>query len=191
MEGKSENTELYKQYEVLACTGEWVFTGVYKCDFEQRLIDALNEGVRTGSSLRVVDFLPLTDATMKNVKGDEKKFNQVYVAKNNIIFVAQITGKNKEKPLSTYPFRIKVPVGVMIYAAQAYVAEVYAAPYIISGQIYIDTWGQVADTIETDSKFLPLTRVLIDPVPTGGISQYDFVAINKERILSICENTDR
>jgi hypothetical protein len=93
----------------------------------------------------------------------------------------------KGKKLSAYPYRSKQPVGVTIYTAQIYQAQVHASPYVLKGQIYVETWGQVADTIESKDRFIPLTSVEVDPVLPGGGSQFDFVAINKERMISICE----
>ena len=47
MTAENEGPERYRQYEVLVCTGDLSFTGTLRCDFSQRLIDALNEGTRT------------------------------------------------------------------------------------------------------------------------------------------------
>jgi len=183
-------SELNKQYEILVCTGELMFDGLFKCNISQRLIDALNEGVRESPISKMVDFLLLQGVTMSDISGHQKKFNHIYVAKNNIIFIAQVSSEIKGKKLSAYPYRRKQPVGVTIYTAQIYQAQVYASPYVLKGQIYVETGGQVADTIESRDRFLPLTGVEVDPAPSGGSSQFDFVAINKERIISICEGMD-
>jgi hypothetical protein len=180
-------SELNKQYEILVCAGEIILTGFFNCNISQRLIDALNEGVRESPLSKVVDFLPMQDVTMTDISGHKKKFNQIYVAKNNIIFIAQMSTEVKGKKLSAYPYRSKQPVGVTIYTAQIYQAQVHASPYVLKGQIYVETWGQVADTIESKDRFIPLTSVEVDPVLPGGGSQFDFVAINKERMISICE----
>jgi hypothetical protein len=188
MASQTDGSDLVNKYKILACTGELVFTGTFIYGFEQRLIDALNEGVKTGASTKIVEFLPLEDVVMKAPEGDDQKFSQIYIAKSNIIFVAQSPSISREKPLSTYPFRQKTPVGVTIYAAQIYVAQVYAAPYVLKGQLYIDTWGQVVDAIESSDEFIPLTQVEITPALPDGSSKFDFIAINKQRIISISEN---
>jgi hypothetical protein len=46
MDAESVGSELYRQFDVLVCTGELLFSGSVRCDFSQRLIDALNEGVK-------------------------------------------------------------------------------------------------------------------------------------------------
>jgi hypothetical protein len=184
MKAENEGPELFKQYEVLVCTGELSFEGTLKCDFSQRVIDALNEGMRTETlAKQVVGFLPLLNVTMTGTNGDEQKFPSIYIAKNNIVFVAQISGDQAEKPLRTYPYREKLPVAVMAYAAR--VSDTH---YTLDGRIYIETWGKVIDTVESEARFLPLTEVEIFPTPAGAGSLFHFVALNKDHIISICES---
>jgi hypothetical protein len=182
MDPGSVSSELYRQFDVLVCTGELVFSGSVRCDFSQRLIDALNEGVRTETRSRVRDFLLLSDVTIAGLKGGTATVPRLHISKNNIIFVAQGMSVTPGKPLTTYPFREKLPVTIMAYAAGA-----AATPYRINGCIYIDTWGQITDTLETQDRFLPLTQAEIDPAMPGNRSHFDFVALNKERIVSISE----
>ncbi len=183
---KNEGSELHKQFEVLVCTGALSLRGTLRCDFSQRLIDALNEGVYTDTLVKVVKFLPILDATMTGTGVGEKKFPTIYIAKSNIVFVAQISGGNTEKPLRTYPFREKLPVVVMAYAAR--VSDVL---YTLDGRIYVETWGKVIDTVESEARFVPLTQVEIKPSLPGAGSRFDFVALNKDHIISICESPGR
>jgi hypothetical protein len=107
----------------------------------------------------------------------------MYIAKNNIVFVAQAADVGKEAPLRSYPFREKLPVGVMAFAS-----GVSDVQYTLDGRIYVETWGQVIDTVESEASFLPLTQVEIHPAPPGAGSRFDFVALNKRHIISICES---
>ena len=182
MDPESVSSELYRQFDVLVCTGELVFSGSLRCDFSQRLIDALNEGVKAETRSRIRDFLPLSDVTITDLKGGTTTVPRLHISKNNIIFVAQAMSITPGKPLTTYPFREKLPVTIMAYAAGA-----AATPYRMNGCIYIDTWGQITDTLETEDRFMPLTQAEIDPAMPGNRSHFDFVALNKERIVSICE----
>ncbi len=178
--------ELHKQFEVLVCTGALSFTGTLRCDFSQRLIDALNEGMRTETSAKMVSFLPLLNVTMSGAPGNEQKFPRIYIAKNNIVFAAQISDGRSEKPIRTYPFKGKRPVAVMVYASR--VSDVQ---YALNGRMYVDTGGQVIDTIESEVRFLPLTQVEIEPAPPGAESRFNFVALNKDHIISICKSPGR
>jgi hypothetical protein len=182
MDAESVSSELYRQFDVLVCTGELVFSGSVRCDFSQRLIDALNEGVKAETRSRIRDFLPLSDVTISDLKSGTTTVPRLHISKNNIVFVAQTMSMTPGKPLTTYPFREKLPVTIIAYAAGA-----AATPYRIKGCIYIDTWGQITDTLETEDRFMPLTQAEIDPPMPGNRSHFDFVALNKERIVSICE----
>jgi hypothetical protein len=186
----SASDELVRQYEVLVCAGELVFSGTFKCNVSQRLIDALNEGVRESQLSTMIDFLFLENASMITAGGEKRRFPRIYIAKNNIAFVAEMSADAPGKKFNSYPYRRKLPVGVTIYSAQIHAAEVIASSYVLKGQLFIETWGQVADTIETRDRFLPLTQVEIDPpLPDGG-AQFSFVAINRMRIISICEESE-
>jgi len=182
MDPESEGSELHRQFDVLVCTGEMVFSGKMRCDFSQRLIDALNEGIRTETRSRLRDFLTLSEVTVKNPKGGKAAVPLLHISKNNIIFVAQARSVAPEKPLTTYPFSQKLPVTVMAYAAGAATIQ-----FRINGCIYIDSWGHITDTLETEERFIPLTQAKIAPAMPGNRSSFDFIALNKERIVSIGE----
>jgi len=183
MMAKNGDSELHKQFEVLVCTGALSFTGTLRCDFSQRLIDALNEGMRTETLAKVVGFLPLVNVTMTGTQGDKQKSQSIYIAKNNIVFVAQIPDGRSEKPLRTYPFQGKLPVAVMVHAS-----GVSGLHYTLNGRMYVDSGEQVIDAIESEARFLPLTHVEIEPAPPGAESRFNFVALNKDHIISICES---
>ncbi len=177
--------------EVIVCTGEIVFTGVFQFNFEQRLIDALNEGVRVSPQVKLKDFVKLQDACMTGIDHSRKEYPVIYIARHNIIFVAQVISQKRERPLTTYPFRPKTSTDVTIFAAQIYAAQSNVKPYQLRGEIYVDSWGQIADTLEGSPQFVPLTNVTIEQAPPHVGNRFDFMAINKQRIISICENLER
>lgn len=185
------NVSLDNRFDVMVCTGELVFTGILKCGFEQRLIDALNEGVRLNPKAKIVDFIVLQDAVMTGPGDLKKKFPRIYITKHNIIFVAQVISKKQGKSIIGYPFKPKTSTEVTIFASQLFVTQTNAQPYELKGEIYIDTWGQIVDTLETELQFIPLTNVKIEQSPPYIGRGFDFVAINKQRIISICENPAR
>lgn len=165
-------SEDYKLYEVVICTGSRVFRGTLRCELEQRLIDAFNEGVPVGASSRGVDFVPLSNVDCWDVQGNKAHYPGLYISKNSIILIAQLSGNDIEKRIAGYPYREKTGVP----------AEIFAAPYSIKGQVYLDTWGQLGDAIEEEISFLPLTGVEIEPPLPVGRSRFDFAAVNKRRI---------
>ena len=182
MDPESVSSDLYRQFDVLVCTGELVFSGSVRCDFSQRLIDALNEGVRGETRSKIRDFLPMSDVTVTDLQGGITTVPCLHISKNNIIFVAQAKSITPGKPLTSYPFKEKLPVTIM-----AYVAGATSTPYTVYGCIFIDTWGKITDTLEIEERFIPLTQVQIDPAMPGNKCHFDFVALNKERIISIGE----
>jgi len=178
MKAEAGDNELSRQFEILVCTRENVFTGIIRCEYGQRLIDALNEGVPVGASSRGVDFLALEDVKLRDMEGAEEDYPRLYIAKHNIIFIAQHERDKAEKPLSAYPYRQKVPVKV----------KIYESPFLITGQVYSDTWEQLADTIEARVNFMPLTNVDIIPALPGGYAHFEFAAINKQNVTYLSEN---
>jgi len=177
MKAETDNSELFKLHQVTACTGDCLFAGMMKCVVNQRLIDAINEGVPYGTSSRSLRFLPLADAEVMISEGEKKSLPNVYIAKGNIIFIGRGEHETKEKVLTTYPYRKKVSLRV----------KIFALPYTISGSIHIDTWGQLPDTIESDTMFFPLTDAKIEPALPGGQTTFDFMAVNRTKISYLCE----
>jgi len=182
LHSESEGSELYRHYNVLVCTGDLVFSGKMRCDFSQRLLDALNEGIRTETRSQLRDFLTLSDVVVSSAKSGKTSVPHVHIAKNNIIFVAQTMRETPEKPLTTYPFSQKLPLAVM-----AYVTGASAIQFKIRGCSYVDSWGQITDRLESEERFMPLTQVKVEPSMPGNRSRFDFIALNKERIVSIGE----
>ncbi len=182
MHPESEGSELHRHYDVLVCTGELVFSGKMRCNFSQRLLDALNEGIRTETRSHLMDFLTLSDVTVHNPRDGKITAPRVHISKNNIIFVAQARSVTPDKPLTTYPFSQKIPVMVMAYAAGASTIQ-----FKINGCIYVDSWGHITDRLEGEELFIPLTQVKVEPSMPGNRSRFDFIALNKERIVSIGE----
>jgi hypothetical protein len=179
MKAETGGSELFKRHEVTVCTGDCLFVGMIQCVVNQRLIDAINEGVPYGASARSVKFLPLIDTEVMVCDGEKKKLQNVYIAKGNIIFIARSEHEAKEKVLTTYPYRKKVSLRV----------KIFALPYTINGSVHVDTWGQLPDAIESDEMFFPLTDAEVVPALPGGHSHFDFMAVNRAKISYLCEES--
>jgi hypothetical protein len=103
----------------------------------------------------------------------------LHIAKSNILFVGRGVHEIKETTLNSYPYRQKVSMPV----------KILATPYTILGNIHIDTWGQLPDTIESGAMFFPITSAQVTPAPPGGHDHFDFMAINRTRIIYLHEET--
>ncbi len=176
MKTEPGNSELFRRHEVTVCTGDCLFVGMMQCAVNQRLIDAINEGVPYGASSRSLRFLPLNEAEATAADGAKKSFQNVYITKLNIIFIARGEHEVKEK-ITTYPYRKKISLRV----------KIFALPYTINGNVHIDTWGQLPDAIESDDMFFPLTDAEIVPALPGGRARFDFMAVNRTKISYLCE----
>ena len=180
MKAETDNSDLFTRHEVTVCTGDCLFLGAMRCGINQRLIDALNEGVPYGASTRSVRFLPLTDAKVMVSDGEKKDYSNIYIAKGNIIFVARGEHEVKEKILTTYPYRKKISLRI----------KIFALPYTINGCVHIDTWGQLPDTIESDDMFFPLTDAEVVPALPSKQAHFDFMAVNRTKISYLCEEAE-
>jgi len=64
---------------------------------------------------------------------------------------------------------------------------VYMPPYTIEGKMHVALWQELAQALDGDNRFLPMTDVVISPPTLGGESAFPFVAVNKDQILHIGE----
>jgi hypothetical protein len=177
MRGKDKNGDLSNRYEILVCTKESIFRGIIECEYGQRLVDALNEGVPTGMSSRGIEFIPLHDVKVGNLSGAEDSYPHLYISKHRILFVAQLALEKEERRLSTYPYRQKAPVKV----------KIFIPPYTITGDVYRDAWENLLDTLEAQVTFLPITGVEVTPSMLDEYANFEFAAVNKENITCLME----
>jgi hypothetical protein len=61
-------------------------------------------------------------------------------------------------------------------------------PYVLQGNVHVDIWEELLDTIDRDQRFMPLTDVRIHPSLAGGASAFDFVAVNKDHVAYVTES---
>ena len=171
-----------RKLPVVVCTPSGVFVGdTYRLE-EQRLLDALNRGFIARALRMAGAFMPLTDVESYSASGKKGRLPSIHVHKASILFVGErrsvpetAAGGNRKPQL----IRTKTPIG----------AEIHLPPYILEGNIFVETWGQLPEAIETDTRFLPLTDARIRPALPGGESTFSFVAVNREKVLYVSEPT--
>ena len=167
----------------MVCTSAGIFSGdTFRLE-EQRLLDALNRGFVARALRMAGDFMPLVDVEFHPLSGRKIGLSAIHVHKAGILLVAEKKSGTRETAAGCPEnrkarlLRPKTPVA----------AELYVPPYVLEGNIYVESWGDLPGTIETDSRFMPLTDVTLRPAVTGGESAFGFVAVNRERILYISE----
>jgi len=168
-----------RKLPVVVCTLSGVFVGdTYRLE-EQRLLDALNRGFIARALRMAGDFMPLTDVELYSQGGKRMRLPSIHVHKSNILFVGErrlgpeaAGSRETGRPQLS---RAKTPLG----------AEIHVPPYVLEGNIYVETWGELPEAIETDCRFLPLTDVKVRPMLAGAESGFGFVAVNREKILYV------
>lgn len=182
-----ENDKL-RPVKVVVCTPDSTAIGYTYRLQHQRLLDALNKGFGNGLVLykssptgKAIgkDFVPLTDVKVSAPGSPQQYLASTHINKANIIFVAEIDmgqpGKTDDGKLS------------MKVTKRPVAAEVHMPPYELVGKMHAEIWERLENTLEGGERFLPLTDVEITPHFFNGNSRFDFVAINKDKVLHVGE----
>jgi len=148
---------------------------------QQRLLDELNTGVVANLHRLGEEFMPLTEVRILFLGGEKDVAMCTHVRKSSILFVAERSAgqvdRNGVKEAKAHLSRIKKPLS----------AKVYISPYTIEGKMHVGLWQELAQVLDGDNRFLPMTDALISPPMLTGESAFSFVAINKDQIVHIGE----
>jgi hypothetical protein len=178
-----DDTTLVK-VPVVVCAASGTFVGnTYRIE-DQRLLDALNGGFVTRALRMGKDFLPLTEAEAFTPNGKRTSLPCIYVRKASIFFVGE-KGVEKgdvrlavEEKRRAHLRRNKMQTGT----------EIHIPPYVLQGNVHVDAWEELLETIDRDQRFMPLTDVRIQPSLAGGASAFAFVAVNKDQVTYLSES---
>jgi hypothetical protein len=148
---------------------------------QQRLLDDLNTGFVANLHRLGEEFMPLTEVRILYPSGEKDVAISTHVRKSSILFVAERSAgqpeRNGVREAKAYPSKIKKPLSV----------KVYISPHTIEGKMYVGLWQELAQALDGDNRFLPMTDVVISPSLITGESTFAFVAINKDQIVHIGE----
>ena len=148
---------------------------------QQRLLDDLNTGFVANLHRLGEEFMPLTEVRILYPSGEKDVAISTHVRKSSILFVAERSAgqpeRNGAKEAKAYPSKIKKPLSV----------KVYISPHTIEGKMHVGLWQELAQALDGDNRFLPMTDVVISPSLITGESTFAFVAINKDQIVHIGE----
>jgi len=128
--------------------------------------------------------MPLTDAEVSFPNREREFMASAYVRKASILFVGEKseheprTPEIEDKP-KMYLAKTKNPIEV----------EIHMSTYTLTGQVYAQAWQKLLDAVERADKFLPLTDVKIYPALDNTESAFDFVAVNRDKIIYVCESS--
>ena len=167
---------------VVVCAASGIFTGnTYHID-DQRLLDALNGGFVAKALRMGKDFMPLTEVEAYAANGKKTSLSCIYIRKANIFFV----GEKKDDSRAGAGTKHRAQ---LVRRKTQTATEIYMPPYVLRGNVHIDVWEELLDTIERDQRFMPLTDVRVQPALAGGGVAFDFVAVNKDTVAYISESS--
>jgi len=175
-----EDDSKLKQVNVFVYTETCILNGHTYCMSQQRLLDTLNQKVVANYMSVGKDFLPLNQVEVLFPDGDKQIRSEANVRKSNILFV----GENREAgaPEATdrqllYHSKLKTAIA----------AEIHLPSYVLTGQIYGKSWQQILDVVDRADKFIALTDVVVRRTSDKAALTFDFVAVNRNRIIYIGE----
>jgi len=183
--GILDNDARLKQVNVLVCTETCTFNGYTYCGNHQRLLDTLNQNAVANSMPIGKDFLPLVQVEVSLPNGEKKITADTYIRKASILFVGEKSEGQpaipqiKDRPI-IYPMRPKTPLAV----------EIHLPLYILRGQMYGEAWQQILDVVDRADKFLALTNVEVYRTLDNATSTFDFVAVNRDKIIYVSESSN-
>jgi hypothetical protein len=166
---------------VVVCAAFGTFVGnTYHID-DQRLLDALNGGFVAKALRMGKDFMPLTEVEAYSPIGKRATHPCIYIRKSNILFVAEKRDGSKgavDGKRRAHLLRRKMQTRT----------EIHMPPYVVQGNVHVDIWEELLDTIDRDQRFMPLTDVEVHPALSRGTSAFDFVAVNKDHVAYLSES---
>jgi len=178
----SELAESPRCTYVLIFTEKNVFEGYTTHSVSERFLDILNHGSTENRPNLTRDVLALNEVEI--IDPDGKRDNvpgACLLLKNNTLVVAEKPFSSCEPPPSRpFPFasfRLKKPVPVNIQIQDLN----------ITGEVYISQSESSLMALEMDQLFIPVTNAVISHHFRGVQTEFDFIAVNKNRIVSISE----
>jgi hypothetical protein len=177
-----EGNARLKQVKVLVCTETCTLSGFTYCMNHQRLLDTLNQSVVANAMPIGKDFLPLVQVEVSFPNGDRKIAQEVNVRKSNIIFVGE---KSESQPAISETRDRQLTYRTKPKTALS--AEIHLPSYVLKGQIYGEAWQHILDVVDRADEFIALTNVEVRRTPDNAELTFDFVAVNRDKIIYIGE----
>ncbi|AKG53221.1 hypothetical protein DGWBC_0541 [Dehalogenimonas sp. WBC-2] len=166
-----------KRINVTIFTIDAQFNGYIECQQQQRLLDVLN-AITDRNNILGDDFLVINDVDVYYLQPKNSIIRHLsvgYIRRNNIVFV----GENK----CANDCKLEMPFGMR--EKKAISAEVEFPRMILRGYLYAETWQDLPGAINRKERFLPLTDVHLDSPLIDGVDKFEFVAVNRDRIICI------
>ena len=165
----------FRSVKVFIYTTTGLFSGYTYCQYQQRLLDALNKGFVTSKLQTGSDFLPLFNLDIISPGLNPRHMDTVYIRKSNVLLVGEREASSSVEIATAYPIRRKKTLPTVINLPQV----------SVSGNMYSELWEELQDSLNRSDQFIPLTDVDFAPPLPSGISRSKFVAVNKDHIVYV------
>jgi len=118
-------------------------------------------------------------------KGEKKASQETYIKKSSILFVGEMKdGQPEISPVKSQPLAYRMRPKISM------AAEIHMPLYILRGQMHGESWQQILDVVDRADRFLALTDVEIFRILDDATSMFDFVAVNRDKIIYVGEPTN-
>jgi hypothetical protein len=171
---------------VVVYTDENVYSGYITHAISERFLDVLNQGSIVDKQESTNDFLCLTDVEIYTMDGRKKDVaNNCLLNKNSTLAVAEIKITSGElppsKPFSYGLFQEKKPVWVKILIQHL----------SLVGQVHISQNEKSILALDLDQIFIPVTGATLSSTVYSPQPEFNLIAVNKNRVISILELADK
>lgn len=167
---------------IAAYTAQYIFHGEIHHAVGERLLDVLNQGSVADQPDLPAGFLLMTDVEIFALEGiRSSSVSSCILNKAAIFLIGEKRLDQAELPpvlhYRSSLFTPKKPVQVNILMPLLTVA----------GHVHIIEWQRSMSAVDTEQLFLPLTKARILGAPGIGGMEFEFAAVNKNRIIGIVE----
>jgi hypothetical protein len=166
---------------VIVYTDKNVYKGYTTHTIGERFLDILNQGSAINPNGLTNDFLPLSEVEIYDLDGQKKgEAATCLLNKNNTLIVAECSTSGELPPSTPFRFTLfkrKKPVKVNIQIQDLTVV----------GQVYIKQNEESIKALDMDNIFIPVTVATLSNRSNSLVVEFDFLAINKNQIISILE----
>ena len=162
----------------LCMIGNSIINGFTQINEDERFLDVLN-GIkrRTGGSSRTLEMI---DVEIRGPDGREESIPTSYINKPAICLAATweenggrgVFTKRMDKE---YPYVKKLEVPV----------HVQASLFSLTGNMHLGPGQMASHLLEEQVEFLPMTKVMVQPLISKLWSNIAFVAVNRQQIISL------
>jgi hypothetical protein len=145
-------------------------------------LDVLNQGSVVDQPELPYDFLLLKDVEITSHDGKKHLSSpSCLLGKNSLVFLGESIaagGKTTSNRLSR---------SHLYTQKKALWVEICVPEFLISGQMHVNEWQKSIGAVDTDQRFLPITKAIVSPKLARANIEFEFMVVNRSHISCIVE----